>query len=116
MDESFVDPDNSFLADNTVLREDQNVFPRNLVYTVPLITMNSQIVRESMKRDVIFSAICEKLLNPPEICLNPDEIRLIARGDEKGGLNWFLILLFIGILITLLIIFWVRRMMRKYID
>lgn len=65
MEESFVDEQNYFETDNNILKSDSQKFPDNLVYTIPIITINNNLMRESMKRDIVMSAICEKLENPP---------------------------------------------------
>lgn len=77
LNDSFENPKNYYDFDNTILSHDSLLYPRNIVYTIPMITLNKNLLRESLKKDVLISAICEKLLTPPELCRNPKNIRIL---------------------------------------
>lgn len=116
LDNSFENPQDYFGSDNKVLQKDASQYPRNLVYTIPLVILNKNLLRESLRREIILSAICEKIIDPPEVCVNPQNIKLVQTNPEKSALKWILIILAIGMTVALIVVVVVKMAMGKQID
>ena len=65
---SFDDKDDPFLSDNSILKDDQFAYPSNMSYTIPIVTLNNNLLRESWNEDTMTSAVCDQLLQPPSSC------------------------------------------------
>lgn len=118
--ESFDHTVDKYNSKNKVLKEDENNYEFSGVYLVPAFFINNNLVKENLKVPIVISALCDKLINKPEVChdylfatINWDYNHRVNKGH---GLITILSLLAVGLLIIFAAVVYVKRSMNQSIN
>lgn len=117
---SFSTPDNKSFSGNIVLAEDENSFEYTGIYLVPAFFINNNLVKEDLKLKVVVSAICDKLIDKPEMChdliMGDINWQYTKKMNNNNGLIVLLSLIVFGFIVILLTVVVVKRRMHSSID
>lgn len=117
---SFDNPNNKFKSKNTILKEDDNSYEYSGVYLVPAMFINKYLVKEDLKTNIVISAMCDKLIDKPDICKDYifDNINWNYTHQNNKSHRIFAIILFIiiGACVILFMVLYVKKRMNMTIN
>lgn len=109
-----------FNSQNKILKEDENAYEYSGVYLVPAFFVNKNLVKEDLKPAIVISAMCDKLIRKPEICqeflFSNINWNYSHEVNKSHGFITILSLLSVGVIIILLMVFYVKRRMHSSIN
>lgn len=118
MDDSFTDNSDKFVSENSLLDKNANDFVYQNIYLVPAFFINGNLVKENLTSNLVTSAMCDKLIKKPSVCIDYTSIINFENTKKIKGnsVAVFLMLLFVGIVILFFILFLVRKGIKDKIN
>lgn len=117
---SFSSLDNKASSGNSILQADENSYEYSGIYLVPAFFVNGQLVKEDLKLKVVVSAVCDKLINKPDMCqeflVSNINWEHTIKVNNNNGLITILSIIVFGFVIILFTVVVVKRRMHGSID